>query len=362
MADQPASADALAGNRTQVVESARISDMGWLIDRLADRRLIFVGESHDRYEDHLNQLAIIQGLVAKGKTLAIGMEFFQQPYQQPLDDYVAGRIDELELLRRTQYFDRWRYDYRLYRPILRYAREQGLPLIALNLPAELTRKVGEVGIAGLDAAERRSIPSEIDREDPAYRARLRRVFEHHPVSEQRNFEHFLEVQLLWDEGMAERAADYLKAHPDRTLVVLAGVGHLESGQGIPKRLLRRVQVPSAIVLSGSNRTLDPADADYFLYPPAVELPPSGLLGIRLDDADPGEGVRVAGFGEGSGAKAAGMEENDRILSIGGQPIASYADIRIALIDAEPGDRLPVEVLRQRLVGGDQRLNLQVELH
>jgi len=366
MADRTTSAhdamDALVANDTRVVESALLLGMDWLIGRLADRRLVFVGERHDRYADHLNQLAIIQGLVARGKTLAIGMEFFQQPFQDALNDYVAGRIDEVELLRRTQYFDRWRYDYRLYRPILRYARAQGIPLIALNLPAELTGKVGQVGIEGLDAADRTSVPAEIEREDPAYRDRLRAVFDQHPGAEHRNFEHFLEVQLLWDEGMAERAAKYLKSHPDRTLVVLAGAGHLEYGQGIPRRLLRRVPAPAAVVLNGTGRSLDREAADYFLFPSPVELPPSGMLGIQLDEDTPGEGVRVVGIGEGSGAKLAGMQEDDRILSIEGQPIARYADIRIALLDAPPGQRLSVEVLRKRLVGGDQRLTLEVELH
>ncbi|MFD2110332.1 ChaN family lipoprotein [Thiorhodococcus fuscus] len=354
--------DALAANDTRVVESARLLGMDWLIGRLADRRLVFVGERHDRYADHLNQLAIIQGLVARGKRLAIGMECFQQPFQGALDDYVAGRIDEVELLRRTQYFDRWRFDYRLYRPILRYARAHKIPLIALNLPAELTGKVGALGIDGLDAADRTSIPAEIDRGDPAYRDRLRAVFDQHPGAEHRNFEHFLVVQLLWDEGMAERAAKYLKAHPDRTLVVLAGAGHLEYGQGIPQRLLRRVPAPAAVVLNGTDRALDREAADYFLFPASVELPASGLLGIQLDEDTPGEGVRVVGLGEGSGAKAAGMDEGDRILSIEGQPVARYADIRIALLDASPGQRLSVEVLRKRLVGGDQRLTLEVELH
>ncbi len=123
---------------TRVLDLGALSDMSDLLDRIADRRVVFVGESHDRYEDHLNQLAVIEGLHARGKSLAIGMEFFQQPYQAAIDAYVAGEIDEAEFLRRTEYFDRWRFDYRLYRPILRFAREHGIPVIALNLEAELT--------------------------------------------------------------------------------------------------------------------------------------------------------------------------------------------------------------------------------
>ena len=42
---------------------------------------------------------------------------------------------------------------------------------------------------------------------------------HHGMSRQR----FEEALLLWDEGMADRAARFLGEHPDETLVVLAGI-------------------------------------------------------------------------------------------------------------------------------------------
>jgi uncharacterized iron-regulated protein len=346
---------------TRVLDLAALSDMSDLLDRIADRRVVFVGESHDRYEDHLNQLAVIEGLHARGKSLAIGMEFFQQPYQAAIDAYIAGEIDEAEFLRRTEYFDRWRFDYRLYRPILRFAREHGIPVIALNLEAELTRRVGEVGIAGLTEAERARVPAEIDRNDPTYRERIEAVFAMHPSESQRDVENFLEVQLLWDEGMAERAASYLKLHPERTLVVLAGSGHVEYGQGIPSRLTRRLDVPTAIILNGTQRTMDPAAADFFLYPQEVRLPASGLLGVMLESGIDRGGALIQGFAEASGAKDAGIQEGDRIVQIGDQPVSAYADVRIALLDKGPGEKMPVEVLRKRTLGADERLSFQVEL-
>lgn len=352
---------ALQGNPARVLESARLTGMDELIERLLDRRVIFVGEHHDRYEDHLNQAAIIEGLLARGRSLAIGLEMFQQPYQSALDAYVAGTIDEAEMLRRTQYFDRWRFDYRLYRPILRLARERSIPLIALNLESELTRKVGDGGIASLSETERARLPAEIDREDPAYRARLEAIFKHHPADQQRNFEHFLEVQLLWDEGMAERAARYLAENPQRTLVVITGGGHVEYGQGIPKRLARRQSVPMAVLLNGNGRVPEPEAADFFLYPASVELPPSGKLGVMLNEDEAGQGMRVDGFSDDSGAKTAGMQTGDRILRVDDRPIERYADIRVALLDAEPGRKVQVEVARKRVIGADERLTLEVEL-
>lgn len=354
--------DEIIATETTVVDTAALTDMNRLIEQIADRRVVFVGETHDRYEDHLNQLAIVQGLHERNKDLAIGMEFFQQPFQSQLDAYIAGEIDEAELLRATEYFDRWRFDYRLYRPILRFAREHGIPLVALNLPKEITDKAGDQGIASLTAEEAAQVPAEIDRGDVQYRNRIKKVFDMHPQDEDADFEHFLDVQLLWDEGMAERAAEYLRAHPGKAMVVLAGVGHVEYGRGIPRRVARRLPVESAILVNGTHRAPDPAVADYILYPRRVELPATGMLGVMLDTESEGEGLGVQGFASESGAQAAGVKEGDRIVRVGDELIASYADIRIALMDSRPGQELPVEVLRKPLLGRPERLQLQVELH
>jgi uncharacterized iron-regulated protein len=347
---------------TAVVDMGRLSTIGQLLEKLLSSRVIFIGEAHDRYEDHLDQLAVIEGLHKKGRDLAIGMEIFQQPFQGPLDAFVKGEISEKELLRSTEYFDRWRFDYQLYRPILRFAREHGIPLLALNLEKEITEKVGDGGIASLSTAERSRIPAEIDREDRDYRKRLKAVFQQHPMAQEKSFEHFLEVQLLWDEAMAERASRYLQEHPEKTLIVLAGIGHLEYGQGIPNRLLRRVPVQSAILLNGRERPLAPQIADFLLYPQPVPLPATGLLGVLLDESADGKGIAIEGFAQPSGAKDAGMREGDHIIKVGDDPVDSISDIRIALVGKRPGEKLPVAVFRKHILRRDERLTLEVELH
>ncbi|AGA90267.1 uncharacterized iron-regulated protein [Thioflavicoccus mobilis 8321] len=360
---QPTAVRAEPAFATPVVEVSALPDLADTIARLADRRVIFVGERHDRYEDHLVQLAILEGLQTRGKDLAIGMEAFQQPYQGHLDDYVAGRISEEEMLRRTQYFTRWRFDYRLYRRILRFAREHGVPVVALNLESELTDKVGDVGIEGLSAAERARLPQSMDRGDSAYRARLQTAFKAHPMlAERKDFEHFMEVQLLWDEGMAERAADYLEANPNKTLVVIAGAGHLEYGQGIPRRLLRRVPTTSAILLDGRDRTLNAEVADFLLFPAPVDLPKTGLLGVLIDDASSGPGVLVQDFADVSGAKDAGIRKADRIMRIDDVSVRAYSDVRLALIDRAAKSHVEVEVLRDHPLGDSERLTFDVVLH
>jgi len=345
---------------TRVLDMSSLSNMDGLIEKIADRRVVFVGETHDRYDHHLNQLAIIKGLYGPNTDLAIGLEFFQQPFQEYLDRYVAREIDERELLTKSEYFDRWRYDYRLYRPILRFAREKGIPLIALNVPRELTERVASKGFEGLDETDRAQVPKEIDRNDPQYRKRIEEVFAHHPRSEEKNFEHFLDAQLLWDEGMAERAADYLRQNPEKRMVVLAGSGHLMYGQGIPGRLLRRNPVSSAIVINSAQYGMAPGLADYLLFPERIDLPRSGLLGILLDLE--GNGVAVKGFSEDSPAESVGLKKGDRVVTIAGKPVASYTDIRLSLMDHRAGEEVRVEVLRANLILDDERLSYQVKLY
>ena len=182
------------------------------IEGLQLSRAVLVGENHERYDHHLNQLEILCRLHGAGIPIALGLESFQQPFQWALDEFLAQRIDEEQMLRETEYFSRWRYDYRLYAPLLRFARDKGVPVVALNVPRELTKRVAEVGLAALDREHREQLPESIDRSDDAYRTRMRRSFQLHSGRQRGVFEHFLEAQLVWDEGMAESATRYLESN------------------------------------------------------------------------------------------------------------------------------------------------------
>src|SRR5262249_50251407 len=165
-----------------------------------------------------------------------------------LDAYISGEIGEQEFLRKSEYFDRWVFDFRLYSPIFRFAREHRIPMVALNADRELSEKVAKVGLDGLTDQERARLPGQIDQSDQDYRKRIQKIFKEHPEATGGNFDHFWQAQLVWDETMAERAADYLSRHPDKAMIVLAGSGHIESGSGIPNRVRRRLPQLKSFVL------------------------------------------------------------------------------------------------------------------
>jgi len=104
-----------------------------IIKSLLQYRVIYVGEGHTNYEDHLLQLEVIRGLHRHDPRLAIGMEMFPRSSQPVLDSYLAGELDEKTFLKESDYFDVWRFDYRLYQDIINFAKHNKLPLIGLNL-------------------------------------------------------------------------------------------------------------------------------------------------------------------------------------------------------------------------------------
>ncbi|MBW2589075.1 MAG: ChaN family lipoprotein [Deltaproteobacteria bacterium] len=91
---------------------------------LRTKTVVYVGERHDDPADHGVQYAILRQLHRDDASLAIGMEMFQTPFQDPLTKWSAGLIDETVLRRETEYDDRWGFDFSMYRPILEYARNR----------------------------------------------------------------------------------------------------------------------------------------------------------------------------------------------------------------------------------------------
>jgi len=342
----PAAADA-AWHAPAVVRGAEGLNFEGLVAKLAEQRVVMIGEVHDRYDHHLNQLELVCRLHRRHADLAIGLEFFQQPFQDPLDAYLDLRIDTAQMLAQTEYYDRWHFDYRLYAPILEFARGRGIPVLALNAPQEISSKVAQEGISGLSEAERAQFAAQLDRDVPGYRERLQAVFDEHPEIQYMNFENFVEAQLIWDESMAERAARYLEAHPDAYLVVLAGDGHV-TRSGIPARFTRRSGVEAVSVLQGEPKEVGPEDADYVLASETIELPRAGMLGVMLDTS--GDHPEVSGFAEDSAAKDVGILERDRIVELDGYPIANLADLKVLLMDKRPGAAVSVKIER---IGSDQ---------
>ena len=325
-----------------VVKLDQTDPLAQTIDQINEARVILVGETHTRYDHHMVQLEILKQLHQQSPNLALGVEWFQQPYQQHLDAFIAGEITEKEMLHLTGYFERWRYDYRLYRPIILYAREHSIPIVALNASRELTRALSKSGFDDLSDELKEQLPESYDWSDKAYETRLRTIFEAHP-DYPGEFEDFLRGQLTWDESMAERAVKYLLKNPDSRMLILAGSGHIAYGSGIPNRIKRRADLEQfSILVSEDLLTVSDKIADYLVLSAEKSLEPVGLIGALLDTKD--DIVVIKGFSHNSAAKDAGIEKGAVIVGVDNESVANFTDFKLAIMEKKRGDNIELHYL------------------
>jgi uncharacterized iron-regulated protein len=222
-----------------------------LISALSPIDHVYVGETHDDRLHHEIQLWVLKGLFyARPGQVALGMEMFQRPFQNVLDLYLSGELGEKAMIRETQYEDRWGFDFSLYRPILRFALDHQVPVIALNAPTEWVKTISKGGLEALSPEDRAQVP-ELDLNNKEHRKNIEEAFSQHPHGG--NFERFYLIQTLWDETMADSVARFAKQYTGAQVVVLAGGGHVEQGLGIPSRVQRRV--------SGKYKTVIPVTVE-----------------------------------------------------------------------------------------------------
>ncbi len=218
-----------------------------LMAALASVRVVFVGEVHNNPEHHLMQVQILQGLLERHHRLTVAMEFFEAPRQGTIDEYMKGRIAESAFLETVNWRKSWSFPYHFYRPLILLAKTNGCPLLALNAPHAIVRKVARSGIGSLEPGERAQVAEQINLENDAHRAYLREVYQTHPRQEMKDFQMFYEAQCVWEDTMADAIARYL-AEQEGKMIVFAGNGHIINGFGIPERVLRRIDVTMATVL------------------------------------------------------------------------------------------------------------------
>ncbi len=334
------------------------------LDRIVAKNIaepiIYVGEQHDSYADHMVELEVIADLARAGRKFAIGMEMFQRPSQPALDKYINGQIGEREFLKESEYFKRWGMDYLLYRDIINFARARKIPVIALNIRQGIVRKVVKGGLDSLTPQERKEVPAGMDMSDYKYREKIKEVFEQHKGHKHINFENFYQSQILWDETMAHSIADYLKAHPARQMVALAGAQHVMFNEGIPNRAYRLTGKKFVTIINKLGAEyFEPDTGSYVVFAPYEKAPAAPMLGVVLTKK---EGrVEIEDVQPGSNAARAGLKKGDVILDVDNWPVNSIFDAKIALVDKKTGDTFNVKVMRERFLFGETTLQLPVTI-
>ncbi len=340
-----------------------------MMDMLSGARLVCIGETHDNLHAHRVELRVIRELARRfpGK-IAIGMEMFREPQQEALDRWTRGELSELEFLKASKWHQNWGSDFGYYRDILDFARDNRIDVVALNPPKDLEREVSRTGLDNVPADLAAKLPETVP-PDPYQRAMMKAVYGAHLPSEGM-FDSFFRVQMLWEESMASRIVEYLKSPrgDGKRIVTLTGGWHVRYGFGVPKKTIRRMPMPFAIVLPEEIEIpAEKADQQMDVDLPEIPLIPGDFawmvpyedlekdkvrMGVSIAEQE-GK-VVVEGVADGSPAAKAGILAGSVIVSFDGQPVTDISDV-FYLVDAKrEGDKAVVVVRRD---GADRTIEL-----
>jgi uncharacterized iron-regulated protein len=236
-----------------------------VMPELSKNRIVLVGERHSEKTHHDGQLRVIQALHDAGVSVAIGFEMFEKTSQPALDKWVSGQMSAKDFQR--VYYNNWNFPWPLYSDIFEYAKKMNIPMVGLNVSREITRRVAKEGFKSLSKAQRGMLSDVVCRVDEEYMQFIKDAFGAHAHGNL-NFIYFCEAQLVWDTAMALNAISYLKNNPEKTMVIIAGSGHVRRG-GIPKQIKDRSDLPHVIILPEVPGSIEPGkvdlkDADYLL--------------------------------------------------------------------------------------------------
>lgn len=327
-----------AGGRT--VSLVKPEESKQLVEKIAGRGVVFWGERHDSYAQHLAQAFFLESLLERGYNVNLLLEMFSRDQQNILDKWNAGKLSEKEFLKQIKYFDVWGFDYRLYRPLflLREKYPGRITYRAANLRREITRKVARGGTDALSQEEWQELPPQPWVHNADYEAHWRNFFTqmfssgmHSSVG---SVENYLFAQKIWDETMAESVARSAKEQKKKEIIVLiAGEGHMVSG-GIPERWLAKAGDKdfARIEALAEDELEEPEDGHLYRFGVIdQELPPLYYSGLRLMASED----KIVVLKTPESGPLSFLHHGDILISIGEEKVESVNDALVELSFQSP---------------------------
>jgi len=255
-----------------------------MLDDLATVMVIYLGEIHTIARHHRIQTELLRRLSSKGVKLALGMEMFSEDQQAALDRWQKGKAGFRELVKDLGE-EKWT-NLKDYQSLITTARKLGVPIVGLNAPDDLVRKTAREGLDGLSESERAQVPPGVTEVNPQYDRLLRLRLKVHKAFKHRAMENIIVAQCVRDATMARALVRFLDSAEGegRTMLVVAGSGHMNYGFGIPERVEALRPMPHRIAILSESGELVLSEFEKKHSVP-VEIRHEDLRFIRAPIAD-----------------------------------------------------------------------------
>jgi len=203
---------------------------------MAKADVLFFGEEHNDSTGHYLEQALFKKLSEKypDKT-ALSMEMFETDCQNILDEYLAGFIREKNF---TTEGRAWK-NYKDYRPLIEWAKDNKIPVVAANAPARyvnMTNRLGLTSLAQLNAISKTYLPPlPVDTATGEYYEKFITIMGGHASM---GGMQLFQAQNLWDATMGWSIARFAKSHKGHKIFQVNGSFHSEGKLGAAAQLAK----------------------------------------------------------------------------------------------------------------------------
>ncbi|MFW6019251.1 MAG: ChaN family lipoprotein [Bacteroidales bacterium] len=139
--------------------------------------VVLFGEHHHNPLCHWLQLELARDIHKKiGDSLVLGAEMFEHDNQVILNEYLNGKISERSFEGQARLWPNYKTDYK---PLVEFAKSNGLPFIATNIPRRYAAMIASEGFSGIDSIDNQAkdwiapLPIPYDAQLPGYKKMLK---------------------------------------------------------------------------------------------------------------------------------------------------------------------------------------------
>lgn len=223
------------------------------IEALLPADLILLGEQHDADDHRRIQRAFVETLADQGRLAALVLEMADSGRSTT----ALGRDASAAQVRDALQWHQAGWPWERYAPVIMAAVQRGVPVLGANLPRTAMRSA-----MGDDRLDRHLGAEALARQREALRTG------HCDLLPPERLLPMLRVQLARDAAMAQAAS--LALVPGKTVLLIAGAGHVLRDRGIPTHLPASLRVRTVLAVAGQATPELAAHAD--LVWPTAALP------------------------------------------------------------------------------------------
>ena len=234
-----------------------------IADDMKNFDVLIFGEEHNDSVTHYLENKLLELLFERYNTqIALSMEMFDRDVQPVMNEYLRGGIRERNFLKDARSWS----NYRDYRPMVEFAKNNKLEVVCANAASRYTNLVGRKGQEALMVLPKESkknfAPLPFDTASGKYYEKLMGLMSHSmpaitdtssakkaPVMHAMPAYNLVMGQSLWDATMAFSIAEYLKNNKKKKVMQVNGRFHSDEKFAIVTQLKKYSPKTKSLVIS-----------------------------------------------------------------------------------------------------------------